>query len=210
MSVEPPSGSGPPTGGGGPPANGGSPWYTQPLFVVGGISAVIIVIIIIVVVALAGGNGDDGEEETVQASPSPAMEETATPAADETQAGIETPATPTPAPPTPEPTPTPAPETPAPGAETAEIIMLPGFQFDRSELTIGADTDVTITADNTDEGVQHNFSVYTDVSATDNLGMTEICNAPCVDTVTLNLAAGDYFFRCEVHPSIMIGKLIVQ
>ena len=89
-------------------------------------------------------------------------------------------------------------------------MMIPSIQFDRSELTIGADTDVTITADNTDEGVPHNFSVYTDDSATDNLGMTEICNAPCVDTVTLNLAAGDYFFRCEVHPSIMIGKLIVQ
>ncbi len=210
MSVEPPSDSGPPTGGGGPPANGGSPWYTQPLFVVGGIAAVIIAIIIIVVVALAGGNGDDGEEETVQASPSPAMEETATPAPDETPAGMETPtATSTPAP-TPEPTPTPAPATPAPGAETAEIMMIPSIQFDRSELTIGADTDVTITADNTDEGVPHNFSVYTDVSATDNLGMTEICNAPCIDTVTLNLAAGEYFFRCEVHPSIMTGALIVQ
>ena len=209
MSVEPPSGSGPPTGGGGPPANGGSPWYTQPLFVVGGIAAVIIAIIIIVVVALAGGNGDDGEEETVQASPSPAMEETGTPAADETPAGAVTPAPPTPTP-TPEPTPTPTPETPAPGGETAEIVMIPSIQFDRSELTIGADTDVTITADNTDEGVPHNFSVYTDDSATDNLGMTEICNAPCVDTVTLNLAAGDYFFRCEVHPSTMTGTLVVQ
>ncbi len=54
------------------------------------------------------------------------------------------------------------------------------------------------------------FRGGTDDSATDNLGMTEICDAPCVDTVTLNLAAGDYFFRCEVHPSIMTGALIVQ
>jgi len=209
MSVEPPSGSGEPPGGGGPPVDGGSPWYTRPLFVVGGIAAVIIVIIIIVVVALAGGNGDDGEEETVQAAPSPAMEETATPAAVETQAGMETPEpTPTPAPETPEPTPTPAPETPAPGAETAEIIMIPGIQFDRSELTISADTDVNITADNTDG--THNFSVYTDDSATDNLGMTQICSAPCTNTVTLNLAAGEYFFRCDVHPSIMTGTMIVQ
>ncbi len=101
-------------------------------------------------------------------------------------------------------------ETPAPGEETAEIMMIPSIQFDRSELTISADTDVTITADNTDEGVRHNFSVYTDDLTTDNLGMTEICTAPCVDAVTLNLAAGDYFFRCEVHPAQMTGTLIAQ
>jgi len=98
----------------------------------------------------------------------------------------------------------------AEGGETAEIVMIPSIQFDRSELTISADTDVTITADNTEEGVSHNFSVYTDDSATDNLGMTQICTAPCVDTVTLNLATGEYFFRCEVHPSIMTGTMIVQ
>ncbi len=170
--------------------------------------AALVLGVALLVVAACNGDDDDGDGDRE------------TPAADETPAGTETPALPTPipprqAPPTPEPPPpepppTPASETPAPGEETAEIMMIPSNQFDRSELTISSDTDVTITADDTDGGVPHNFSVYTDDSATDNLGMTEICNAPCVDTVTLNLAAGDYFFRCEVHPSIMTGALIVQ
>ncbi len=109
MSVEPPNGSRQPTGGGEPPVDGGSPWYTQPLFIVGGIAAVIIVIIIIVVVALAWGNGDDGGEEAVQASPSPAMEEPAatTPAGE----------TPTEAPTVEQPTATP--EGPTPAAEAS-------------------------------------------------------------------------------------------
>ncbi len=99
-------------------------------------------------------------------------------------------------------------ETPAAGGATAEIKMLPLTTFDTTELTIAADTDVTITADNTDG--THSFSVYTDESASENLGMTEICTAPCVDSVTLNLAAGEYFFRCEVHPTIMTGTLIAE
>ncbi len=101
-------------------------------------------------------------------------------------------------------------ETPAAGGATAEIKMLPLNTFDRSELTIAADTDVVIPADNTADGVPHSFSVYTDESASENLGMTEICTGPCVDTVTLNLAAETYFFRCEVHPTIMTGTLIAE
>ena len=102
--------------------------------------------------------------------------------------------------------------TPAGGA-TAEIQMLPGITFDTDELTIDADADVTITADNTDGF--HNFAVYisrdeAEDPAIEPIGQTEIESAPFVDTVTLNLAAGEYFFRCEVHPSNMTGTLIVQ
>lgn len=101
-------------------------------------------------------------------------------------------------------------ETPAAGGDTAEIQMLPGLTFDKSELTIAADTDVTITAENTDD--THNFAAYTDDPGEGGelIDETEICSAPCVESVTVNLAAGEYFFRCEVHPTIMTGTLIVQ
>ena len=105
---------------------------------------------------------------------------------------------------------TPVGETPAAGGDTAEIQMLPGLTFDKSELTIAADADVTITADNTDD--THNFAAYTDDPGEGGelIDETEICSAPCVNSVTVNLAAGEYFFRCEVHPTIMTGTLIVQ
>ncbi len=101
-------------------------------------------------------------------------------------------------------------ETPTAGGATAEIKMLPGITFDTAELTIAADTDVTVTADNRDG--THNFAVYTSDPGEGGelIGETEIETAPFVDTVTLNLAAGQYFFRCEVHPNIMTGTLIAQ
>ena len=101
-------------------------------------------------------------------------------------------------------------ETPAAGETPAEIKMLPGLKFDTGELTIAADTAVTITADNTDD--IHNFAVYTSDPGEGGelIAQTEIHKAPFVDEVTVNLAAGEYFFRCDVHPGIMTGTLIVE
>ena len=101
-------------------------------------------------------------------------------------------------------------ETPTGGGDTAEIQMLPGTTFDKGELTIAAGVDVTITADNTDG--THNFAAYTGDPGEGGelIDETEICSAPCVNSVSVNLAAGEYFFRCEVHPGIMTGTLTVQ
>ncbi len=103
-------------------------------------------------------------------------------------------------------------EEPEAGGGPAEIQMLPGTAFDTDELIIGAGVDVKITADNTDGF--HNFAVYISeddaLGGEDSIAETETCNAPCVDSVSVNLAAGEYFFRCEVHPIIMTGTLTVQ
>jgi plastocyanin len=137
----------------------------------------------LLVAAACGGGGDGGE----------------TPAGGQTPAVEETPV---------------AGETPTGGGATAEISMVPTIQFDTAQLTIPAGTEVTITVDNTDTGISHNFAVYTSRDAAENgeeaLAATEICNAPCTDTVTLNLSAGEYFFRCEVHPVQMTGTLVVE
>lgn len=105
-------------------------------------------------------------------------------------------------------------EVPDVGEDTAEIRMIPGIRFDRSELSIAADTNVTITVENADDGVPHNLAVYESeddaLGGEDPIAETEICTAPCVDTVTLNLSAGEYFFRCKIHPSQMTGTLIAN
>jgi plastocyanin len=116
--------------------------------------------------------------------------------------------------PSPAASPTPATdETPAGGA-AAEIKMIPTLAFDKTELTIPADTEVTITVDNADIGVPHNFAVYTSRDAAESgeaaLVATDICIGPCTDTATLNLGVGEYFFRCDVHPTIMVGTITVE
>ena len=133
-------------------------------------------------VLAAACNGDDGGGTT--------------PVGGETPADGETPATG---------------ETPV-GGDTAGIQMVPGNAFDTGELSIAAGVAVTITADNTDGF--HSFAVYNSQDdargGEESIAETGTCNAPCVDSVTVNLAAGEYFFRCEVHPIIMTGTLIVE
>jgi hypothetical protein len=97
---------------------------------------------------------------------------------------------------------------------SVEIKIVPGFRFDKSELVIPADTYATITVNNTDDGVPHNFAVYWSKQDADAgappLASTEICAGPCKEVLNLRLPAGQYFFRCDVHPQDMTGELTVQ
>jgi plastocyanin len=42
------------------------------------------------------------------------------------------------------------------------------------------------------------------------MGKTEFVAGPVKQTLTLTLAAGEYFFVCDVHPPTMSGKLEVE
>jgi plastocyanin len=105
-------------------------------------------------------------------------------------------------------------DTPTPAASSFEIKMVPVIAFDTDELTIPADTDVTIVADNTETGIPHNFSVWESREVAESggtaIGLTTLCNGPCVEELTVNVSAGEYFFRCDVHPLTMIGTLTAQ
>lgn len=106
----------------------------------------------------------------------------------------------------------PAGQTPSAGAAEATVQMVSGTAFSPTELTIVAGTDVEITAENT-SGF-HSFAVYESEEAAANgeepVAETEACSSPCSESVTVNLTAGEHFFRCEVHPNVMTGTITAE
>lgn len=102
---------------------------------------------------------------------------------------------------------------PLPEAD-AQIEMIPSIQFDKNELTV-SEGEVTVLADNNDGSILHNWAVYESESAADEgeeaIAATELCAAPCTETVTFDAPPpGTYFFRCDVHPTQMTGDFVVQ
>jgi len=107
-----------------------------------------------------------------------------------------------------------APATSPGAAPVVEIKMIPTIRFDQDELTV-QQGQVTVRADNADGRTSHNFAVYQSQDAAeggeDAIAATEICGAPCVDEVSFETpSAGEYFFRCDVHPQQMVGTFVVQ
>jgi plastocyanin len=117
----------------------------------------------------------------------------------------------------------PAGEPPAgePGGQTIEmddnVFVVDGEE--NPTITISADTDVTFTLDNVGAAL-HNMHV----SASGGEFESAFCDgdgeAPCSDppritggdsgTITINLPAGTYEYRCDFHTQEMVGTLEVQ
>ena len=96
------------------------------------------------------------------------------------------------------------------GGTTVEVAMIPVIQFDTTDVTVPAGQTVTLTADNQDPGIPHNWAVYTDDSASELIAGTPICT-DCTETITFEPPPpGVYFFRCDVHPIQMVGTFVVE
>ncbi len=112
---------------------------------------------------------------------------------------------------TPTPTPTPT-ATPTPGGAITINLTAKNIAFDMSTITVPRGAHVTIVFANQDTSVQHNFAVYTDSSASKSVFVGQTVTGP--ETVTYAFTApsapGNYFFRCDIHPTIMTGTFIVQ
>ncbi|MGD1118517.1 MAG: cupredoxin domain-containing protein [Dehalococcoidales bacterium] len=115
---------------------------------------------------------------------------------------------------TPTPTPT-ATGTPTPTAAPQSVtinLTAQGMAFDLSTITVPAGASVTLVFTNKDTGIPHNFALYTDSTASKSIFIGQIIRG--TNTVTYTFTApstpGSYFFRCDVHPTSMIGTFVVQ
>jgi hypothetical protein len=71
---------------------------------------------------------------------------------------------------------------------------------------------VTIVFDNQDAGVLHNVAFYTNNRATQQIFVGEVFPGPMVkqESFTAPGVAGNYYFRCDVHPDAMNGTFSVR
>jgi plastocyanin len=98
------------------------------------------------------------------------------------------------------------------GGQTTTINLTAlNIAFDTSTITVPAGAHVVMNFDNQDAGIAHNFALYTDSSATQKIFVGDIVMGPKKITYTFDAPStpGKYFFRCDVHPTLMFGTFIV-
>jgi plastocyanin len=90
----------------------------------------------------------------------------------------------------------------------AVVIAADDLVFSASTLSAPADEPFQIAFDN-QESAPHNVAIYRDDSATEKVFGSDPFSGPAVVTYDVPaLAAGTYYFRCDVHPD-MAGELSV-
>ena len=101
---------------------------------------------------------------------------------------------------------------PAPtGAPAGDVVTVTAkdLKFGQAVVTVPADEAFDLVFDN-QEGAPHNVAIYTDSSASTKVSVGEIFSGPAQKTQSVPaLAAGTYFFRCDVHPD-MQGSIVAE
>ena len=97
----------------------------------------------------------------------------------------------------------------ASAAGDAVTVTARDLKFGQTEITVPADEAFDLVFDN-QEGAPHNVAIYADSSASTKISVGEIFSGPAQKTQTVPaLAAGTYFFRCDVHPD-MQGSIVAE
>ena len=98
----------------------------------------------------------------------------------------------------------------APTGTSLQIRAHPTLSFDRTCMAAPASEPITITFTNQENGVEHNVAIYTNSSASTTLFRGDLVLGPKTIAYRVgSLAAGTYFFRCDVHPTKMTGTFAV-
>lgn len=105
---------------------------------------------------------------------------------------------------------------PAPdaGAQQVEIAGKESL-FDLDEITVQSGSQVVVAFDNQDDGVLHNWAFYESrddaESGGESIAGSPIEAGPALQQIIFEAPeSGTYFFRCDAHPTTMIGELTVQ
>lgn len=100
---------------------------------------------------------------------------------------------------------------PAEPSATLEITAQ-GIAWDKDTLVALADVPLTITVQNNDPGIPHNWVLFSspDGPEGERLAETPIENGIVTQTLEFGpLSVGEYYYHCDIHPQ-MFGTLIVQ
>lgn len=78
-------------------------------------------------------------------------------------------------------------------------------------IQVHANQPVTVTLKNDDSGIQHNFSIYKNATAQQNLYKAPLLKGPATEVLHVPaLPAGEYYFQCDVHGQAMSGTYLVS
>jgi plastocyanin len=97
-----------------------------------------------------------------------------------------------------------------PAADGVRVCAFDDTAFVPTTLDAPAGEPFVLEFENQDEGVPHNVAIYRDESAEESLFVGDLVDGPTTATYDVPaLDAGDYFFRCDVHPA-MTGTVEVS
>jgi plastocyanin len=89
------------------------------------------------------------------------------------------------------------------GGDATTTVTAANIEFDTATINLPADQPSTIHFVNDDAGVQHNIAIYEDDTVTAELFQGELITGPDeIDYAIDPLAAGNYYFQCDVHPNM--------
>lgn len=98
---------------------------------------------------------------------------------------------------------------PAADPSTADVtVTSTDMVFDTETMTVAAGEPFTVVLVNEDT-MPHNIAVYTDESASEELFVGEMVTDGTITYEIGALEAGEYFFRCDLHPE-MAGTFVVE
>ena len=102
---------------------------------------------------------------------------------------------------------------PEPKPQTVTIELIAKHKaFNLKTMTVPAGANVVINFHNEDALIPHNFALYTDSSAQTEIykGKVALVKKHLVYKFNAPSQPGTYFFRCDIHPTMMFGDFIVQ